>query len=277
MSQNPILRQKNLVNKNLFGILFYLLSYSFVFSNEYTLDENHKIQIRPVSNFVSELKVIDVNTNKILHESLMGMHYIIKTKKKKISGKNIFFVQATMGGEGMVSSNLYYFYLEGNELKQGAVEDIIEFRLKDLDGDKNKELILTDYKYYKFKLNNCYNALEPDPQYSGKLLPVIYTFDNGKFIQQSKNEIFLKNYLKKIEKKIIRKKKFRNLRAYTHYYAVSKSVGYEKQALSFIKSNNEDFTYICQNTKEQNPKGKSFQWPTNYFDFFKKYGKQIKE
>jgi hypothetical protein len=32
-----------------------------------------------------------------------------------------------MGGEGMVSSNLYYFYLEGNELKQGAVEDIIEF------------------------------------------------------------------------------------------------------------------------------------------------------
>ena len=76
----------------------------------------------------------------------------------------------------MVSSNLYYFYLEGNELKQGAVEDIIEFRLKDLDGDKNKELILTDYKYYKFKLNNCYNALEPDPQYSGKLLPVIYTF-----------------------------------------------------------------------------------------------------
>lgn len=68
-------------------------------------------------------------------------------------------MQATTGGEGMVSSNLHYFYFENNKLRQRAVEDIIDFNLRDLDGDKNKELILTDFKYYKFRLNNCYNSL----------------------------------------------------------------------------------------------------------------------
>jgi hypothetical protein len=80
-----------LENKALFGILFYILCYSFLFGDEYTLDENHKIQIRPVSNFVSELKVVEVKTNKVLHESLMGMHYIIKTKRRKLQ-ERIFFL-----------------------------------------------------------------------------------------------------------------------------------------------------------------------------------------
>ncbi len=264
-------------SKSIFwGIIFYVLCVSSIFGTEYDWGDAYKVYIRPVSSFVSEFKVIDIRTKKVLHESLMGMHYIIKTKRKKIAGKDIFFVQATTGGEGMVSSNLYYFYFEGNVLRQGAVEDIIEFSLRDLDGDKNKELILTDFKYYKFKINNCYNALEPDPHYTGKLLPIIYSFDNGKFINQINDEVYLRSYLKKLEKKLLKKKKFKNLNGYSHYYAIAKKIKLEKNALLFFQTNNAYFTYSCENSKEQNLKGKSFRWKTNYFDFFKKYGREIK-
>lgn len=246
-----------------------------LFATDYDWGSDHKVHVRPVSSFVSEIKIIEVKTNKVLHESLIGMHFIIKTKQKKINGKNIFFIQATTGGEGMISSNLYYFYLENNELKQGAVEDIIEFSLRDLDRDKNKELILTDFKYYKFKINNCYNALEPDPHYTGKLLPILYKFQKDKFVEVKNDQKLLTNYLRKLEKKLLKKKKFKNVYGYSHYYAIARKVGLSEQALIFIKANNSDFAYNCENTKEQNPKGKSFRQNTNYFDFFKRYGKSL--
>lgn len=257
-------------------LLIFLFFLNPILGKEYKWGNEYKISIRPVSNFVSELKVINLKTNQVFHESLTAMNYVLKTKRKNIDGKDIFFIQTTTGGEGMVSSNLYYFYIEGKELKQGAVEDIIEFSLRNLDEDKNRELILNDFKYYKFRVNNCYNALEPDPHYSGSLLPKIYKFENNIFREKKQNKDFLKKYLVKLEKKLLKKKKFQNLNGYSHYYAVSKELGLEKQALKFFEVNNSALIYSCENTKEQNPKGKSFSWKTNYFDFFKKYGKEIK-
>ena len=85
----------------------------------------------------------------------------------------------------------------------------------------------------------------------------------------------LTNYLRKLEKKLLKKKKFKNVYGYSHYYAIARKVGLSEQALIFIKANNSDFAYNCENTKEQNPKGKSFRQNTNYFDFFKRYGKSL--
>lgn len=269
------LRLDNLRN-NKFLFIFFFISFSPIFGKEYKWGSNYKVSIRQVSNFVSELKITETKTNKVFHESLTAMNYVIKTKRKKIGGKDIFFIQTTTGGEGLVSSNLYYFFIDKNELIQGAVEDIIEFSLRNLDKDKDKELILIDFKYYKFKVNNCYNALEPDPHYSGKLLPVIYKFKNNKFSEEKQDKEFLKNYLSKLETKLLKKKKFQNLNGYSHYYAIAKKIELESRALNFFKVNNSDFTYSCENTKDQNKKGKSFEWNTNYFDFFKKYGKELK-
>lgn len=261
-------------NKIIVLFLFFFLLIP-CFPKEYNWGKDYKITISPLSSFVSEFVVKDTSTNKILYESSMGIHYVLKTKQKKIAEKNIFFMQATTGGEGMVSSNLHYFYFENNKLKQGAVEDIIDFNLRDLDGDKNKELILTDFKYYKFRLNNCYNSLEPDPHYKGRLLPIIYKFEKNSFREIKQDNELLKKYLTKLEKKLLKKKKFKNINGYSHYYATAKKIGLEKRALDYFKENNSSFTYSCENTKEQNPKGKSFQWKTDYSSFFQKFGKSI--
>ncbi len=271
------MRQSHLESRKFFlGISLFFFFANFLFATEYNWGKDYKIYIRPVSEFASEMKIIEVKTNKVLHESLLGMHAIIKTKQKKIAGKNIFFIQTTTGGEGMVSSNLYYFYMNKNDLKQGAVEDIIDFSLRNLDEDKNRELILTDFKYYKFRVNNCYNALEPDPHYTGKLFPQIYKFNGDKFVEEKSDKEFLKKYLEKLEKKLLKKKKFKNVYGYSHYYAIAKKVGLDSKALTFLKANNSEFTYECENTNEYNPKGKSFRLKTTYYDFFKRYGKEIK-
>lgn len=260
-----------------FLLTLFLFAGISLYPNEFDWGSKYKVQIKPVSNFVSELKILEKEKNKILFESLMAINHVIKTKSKKLNSKDFFFLQSTVGGEGFISANLYYFYLENDVVKQGSVEDIIDFKLINLDNDKNKELVLTDFKYYKFKVNNCFNANKPDPEYSGKLIPKILKFNGEKFILEKNNINLFKKYFSKLEKRILKKKKTKNLYWLSHYYAIATLVDKKSQALDFIKKNNSQFIYSCENTKQANPYGKSFRVQTDYFSFFQKFGNQIKD
>ncbi|HMV44179.1 MAG TPA: hypothetical protein PK079_04140 [Leptospiraceae bacterium] len=256
-------------------ILFFFFIGKSLLAVDHNWGNKYKVQVKPISNFVSEVKIFDTEKNKLLYESLMAIKHVLKTKSKKIDGKDFFFLQSTVGGEGLISSNLYYFFIDEGVVKQGSIEDIIEFKLMNLDNDKNKELVLTDFKYYKFRIQNCYNALKPDPQYTGKLFPRIFKFHTNKFTEEKKNPELLKKYLSKLEKKIKKKKKITNLYWLSHYFSVAKFIHLDSHALTFIKQNNSNFTYSCENTKQTNPNGRSFSLKTDFYSFFKKYGREI--
>ena len=82
-------------------------------------------------------------------------------------------------------------------------------------------------------------------------------------------------FLFSLEKKIKKKKKITNLYWLSHYFSVAKFIHLDSHALTFIKQNNSNFTYSCENTKQTNPNGRSFSLKTDFYSFFKKYGREI--
>lgn len=237
------------------------------------------VLLEPVDIYVTNLAVIDSRTKKVVHTSVIPIDSIRKTFSKKIGDKEILVIISGEKSNNRKTKDFSYLVQEGKEIKFEQLKEVVRYKFTDLNGDKKKEVVFVNYKYYPFSVGGCEDdKVRPNAEYRGQLLPVaVYSWKDSAFYEAEGAEYdsMLKAYMKKLEKKLLKKKK-KKLWHYAHYFAVAKKIGEEKRAIEYMSQDKNKFEYACDNSnfiEEGNPVKLNIK--TTYSDFFKKYGEEI--
>lgn len=214
-------------------LFFYVFS---IFSEEFIWDEKI-VQIKNVSSFASEFKLLDKQKKNLFYETLLGFNKLKKKRIKILDKKNILFLQVETSGEGFLSESLHYFIFTDGKLNQGLIESAPNFKVK----KKSKLLYINKYKHWKIENFICKNE-KIESNYG---FPEIFKFQEGRFVKLKREEYLLelKKYYFQNEKK--NKIKFSKL---VLLYYIQKKLNLKSNKDFFKK----EFEYSC----ETNPKQK---------------------
>jgi hypothetical protein len=238
----------------------------------WTADLEIRIETKE-SNYVV-LQVINSRTNEVLYtpeeDCICTVGRFYGHQKAKIKGKNAIFLSHHSGGEGMVVGSLLVLIEENGRIKEQLFEgNIIEYELIDLNRDQSPELVLNEYPYYKLKLEDCSKQTDPDPYFSGKIMPQILEYQND-FFRKVADEMFLeamlKQYVRHLEARMKAKMPQKeDILTFLHYFYCAFSADMEKTMWDFFKAHNQTVVYECSEGE------KPFRIEMKLVDFFQKY------